>query len=290
MGSFQGGGTLNSLTSFTWQGGQVNCLAAFNVQGQLVITDPGVKTLTNTTLVTTAQGVWDNGNIFLTSSTFTNYGILEIRHTQNLEVSDTRGPNPSLFRNLDGPAGHGTIFRTGNAPTTFDITLWTSGDLLLNSQTIHFTNIVHQFGANSTTNLGGGTVQVDAPYHYDLSGGTLRDGGTIQGDLAVSNFGTVIAGSDVNHLTLLVNGNYSQDVTATLRVQARSDSTWGLFVVSLNATWNGALAIDLLGGYGVNPGTTKTVLLAGQGFGSFVIPPPGWNIGGTPSAVTVTKT
>jgi hypothetical protein len=289
MGEFQGGGTLNSLTSFTWRSGEVNGLAAFNVQGQLLITDAGDKTLTNTTLVTSAQGLWDNGNILLASSTFTNYGILEMR--DGFEVRDTgAGPNPSLFQNLDGPSGHGTILRTGGGITKFKTTFSTSGDFFVNGQTIEFTNVVHQFGANSTTRLGGGTLELALGHPYALDSGTLQDGGTIQGDLNISSSGTLIVGSDANHLTLLVTGNYNPDITATLRVQARSDTSWGALLVGGVAALNGDLAIDLLGGYAPIAGTTKTVLQGVTVFGFFFLTPPGWNTTVTPTGVTVTKT
>jgi outer membrane autotransporter protein len=76
--------------------------------------------------------------------------------------------------------------------------------------------------------------------------------------------------------TLRVNGNYTQSATGTLDVQLGGPPPSGQFsklIVGGTATLAGTLQVDLVNGYGGNPGDVFTILTFGSRMGDFNDPP-----------------
>jgi hypothetical protein len=92
-----------------------------------------------------------------------------------------------------------------------------------------------------------------------------------------TNDGTVIIAAG---MTFQVGGTYTQNGTGTLEVQLGGSPASGLFgklVVGGTATLAGTLQVDLVNGYGGNPGDVFTILTFGSRMGDFdnLLLPPG---------------
>jgi hypothetical protein len=285
--TLDGAGAISSGNNFHWAGGTVSNLAGLYVFNGMLIDGPAVKSLSNTTLNSTAQAVWDGtGNIELTSSTFNNYGYLEIRNNQIFR--DTIPAGGSTFNNGAVPGGRGSVAKTGGVNgTVFDIQFETSADLSFGGYPIRFQRGIIQSDPNSSTVLAGGTLAVDAGQVYSLQGGTLIGGGFISGSLNVSG-GTVDVGSAPADLPLTVSGNYTQQ-GGTLKVHASGDSAWGWVNVWGNADLAGTLVIDLLMPYAPASGFQQTILTVGGTRTGTFPDPAGWTVTASVSGITVTK-
>ncbi len=97
---------------------------------------------------------------------------------------------------------------------------------------------------NQGTLVVNGNLVGGGPLLNDTTG-TLSGTGTIQGNLA--NQGTLSPGNSPG--TLTVAGNYAQTASGTLVEQIASASSFSKLVVTGAASLNGALNIELLGGY-----------------------------------------
>ena len=122
--------------------------------------------------------------------------------------------------------GRGTVKKTAGAGISrFEMPFSNAGELHLNGLDIGFDRGLLQSGANSLTDLAGGTLTL-APMQPPLTvnGGVVKGGGTIDGSVQ-NNGGVFEVGSDVVHLQLEVTGDYTQEEGATLRIRA-SGNTW----------------------------------------------------------------
>jgi hypothetical protein len=115
------------------------------------------------------------------------------------------------------------------------------------------------------------------------SGGTIDvESGTVRLNDSFTNSGTVILAPGT---ILEVDQNYTQSGAGTLDVQlggAPASGQFGKLVVGSTATLAGTLQVDLVNGYGGNPGDVFTILAASARIGDFDNPilPPGavWDV------------
>jgi hypothetical protein len=98
-----------------------------------------------------------------------------------------------------------------------------------------------------------------------------------------TNNGTLIIAAGA---TFQVGGTYTQSGTGTLDVQLGGPPSSGLFgklIVGSTATLAGTLQVDLVNGYGANPGDVFMILTFGSRLGDFdsLLLPPGavWDVG-----------
>jgi hypothetical protein len=124
-------------------------------------------------------------------------------------------------------------------------------------------------GPDGLTNNGSLTL-IGPSSHFLMGSGGLTNNGTM----------IITAGT-----TLQVNGNYTQSGTGTLDVQlggTPASGQFGQLAVTGTATLAGALQVDLVNGYGGNPGDVFTILTFGSGLGDFdnLNLPPGavWDV------------
>jgi fibronectin-binding autotransporter adhesin len=120
-------------------------------------------------------------------------------------------------------------------------------------------------GTSLTVNSGGaytqaaGSTDVDgtliAPGGVNINGGALSGSGTVNGN--VINGGTVAPGDPT---TLTINGNYSQTADGTLVIDVSSATDYTMLDVTGNATLDGTVDFDFLGGYVPGANTTLAFL------------------------------
>ncbi len=135
---------------------------------------------------------------------------------------------------------------------------------------------------NQGTLVVNGNLVGGGPLLNDTTG-TLSGTGTIQGNL--TNQGTLSPGNSPG--TLTVAGNYAQTASGTLVEQIASASSFSKLVVTGAASLNGALNIELLGGYipSYGQGFSGILTAAGGVSGSFttiinqyITPTLYWNV------------
>ncbi len=126
-------------------------------------------------------------------------------------------------------------------------------------------NLAASSGASGSYSLSGGslaagTVNLNAGGSFTMTGGTLT-ATTFNGNL--TNGGTVKSGDAPG--TMTVNGNYTQTASGTLVEQIASASSYSKLVVTGSASLNGALNIQLLGGFLPTYGQSFTGILTASG-------------------------
>jgi hypothetical protein len=116
----------------------------------------------------------------------------------------------------------------------------------------------HQLGLS-----GGGTVAINNTQNSDGGGGiavgssVLTGGGTVGGDLANENGGTVAPGNSPG--TLAVDGDYTQGAAGTLAIEI-AETAFDRLVVNGQANLAGTLDVTLLDGFAPSNGATFDIL------------------------------
>lgn len=154
----------------------------------------------------------------------------------------------------------------GQGETIFNITFKNEAQLLAEGHSLAFRKGVTQAGAQSVTDLGGGTIDVGAAGEFLVQGGTLKGGGTIVGGLRATG-GVIEVGMDSAHPFLEVTKKYIQETNATLRIAIRDvndDWVWGGLSAQTGAELNGTLQISMPDG-DVESGTWNAILGGGEG-------------------------
>jgi hypothetical protein len=278
--NLKGGGTFISTKSLLWNSGEVRDLAQFSVSTAFSLDSTNTKTLTDTTLRNSAAAVWSDGNIALSNAVFENMNSATFDIAADDEMSGS-----GTFRNLSGTVRKGV----GTGVTRLDVLFDNRSLLLLQGQHVKFDQGVTQ-SFSGTTDLGGGTLELGVGKVFNMTGGNLRGGGEIDGDLSATG-GTVDIGDNPNKRTLKVTGNCTKGSGALLRVTVASDGAggwaFGLLDVVGTATLAGQLTLLLPDG---NPpaNTTGTIVKAATRNGTLAAP-PGWTVTPVGNDLTLKK-
>ena len=273
-GTLGGVGTYKISSLFKWDGGEI-ANATVTASGFLNITGATASSMTDAGLtILGAMTTWDStADIEMTSSSITNEGAFTAKNNQ--AFADQGGATMSVFINqADGQGHRGTFTKAASAlPTIFNVNVQNAADFYFNGSQIDFQKAFNQTGANSTTHLDGGTMQLAQV--FDLGGGTLFGAGTIQGSITVE--GTIDLGTAVG--TLSITGDYTENATGVLKIKIGGAGAGQYDVVSVRgtATLSGAVQVALIGGYSPLPTDQFQILEAFGGVaGNFVIVTPGW--------------
>ncbi len=219
----------NSTTTLTNNGNITVTVAG----GSIRFLDPPLDVMNNHTIAATVGGSisYEGGGNFTNSST----GV------------------------LSATGSGSTISLTGNLTNSGAVNIGTGASL----------NLHDSLNQNAGSFIANGTVNIDSGHSLNLTGGILGGGGTINGTVANTG-GTVGPGNSPGKLT--INGNYAQGSTGILSIDLGGygqGTTYDWLDVTGNASLNGALDIDLYGGFTPHLGDTFTFLTAASRNGSF---------------------
>ncbi|MEM9080366.1 MAG: hypothetical protein AAGC74_06700 [Verrucomicrobiota bacterium] len=273
------------------------------------ITNLGSHTLTPNSSI--SGGTYENMGCFvgtsgtnaLISSTFDNYGLIDVQGTANLSLPSltnyvlgtltggTYEVGPSASITLDGP-----ILKLVNAswrgPGTELVTCITDSFTTLNKTTsdTHTNPLSVENGA--TLELGPGTTTT-IPTVTIRTWGQLTGSGELLGNLDLSDSGNIAPGDSPG--TLTITGTTTFGVNSTYEWEAASPSTSDLLAISTATILSGTLTPILLDDYVPIIGQTFTILTAPAVTGSFGFIdlsnlPPGLTVTPTYNATSVTLT
>jgi hypothetical protein len=89
-----------------------------------------------------------------------NFGEFQVKNARTIKDQHNGEVDPPsvFYNNDDGQGHHGTVTKLAGAVSTFGAGFQNNGGLLFNGFAMTFTGGIVQAGANSTTELGGGTL------------------------------------------------------------------------------------------------------------------------------------
>ena len=157
-------------------------------------------------------------------------------------------------------SGAGT---NGTGTSTLGMPFINNGSVTVNSGRIQFNGGFTQ--TNGLLALNGTAVGSSKPFL--LHGGGLAGSGTLFG--SVSNAGTIYPGWGNGIGRLEISGNYTQSVTAALKVELASTHAHDVLAITGQANLDGRLEISLLPGYTPAEGDTFPILTCGARVGQF---------------------
>jgi hypothetical protein len=178
--------------------------------------------------------------------------------------SDGRVPGPGDGVDI-GPLDPGAVVTHGSGADTVG-SLTSHGDLVVSGGS-SLTVLGTYLQSAGSIELAGGTLGVGL---LDLQGGVFGGSGTLNGN--VRNAAVVSPGTATASGVLTINGQYTQTVTGTLRLDIggpQAGTDYSQMVVNGLATLDGTLEINLVNGYQPRFGDLFQVLTFSRGAGTF---------------------